>query len=315
MMKKKAAVITAVAAGVGAVMAGGAYATYLFGFHSPNATQNLDRSFGLSNQTRPIYSKIMDMMDDYNAIPFERVYMKSYDGLRLTARYYEAKPGAPLCICCHGWRSTPARDFCGSAPMLLKHGYNLLLIEQRAMGGSEGHTMTYGVKERFDVRDWANWAIDRFGKDLKIVLIGVSMGAATVLMSADLDLPENVKGIFADCPYDAPHRIQTKVGMDTGFTPGFALLMASLAARLYGGFSVFGASAMKSVKNAKVPIMILHGDDDQFVPERMSNNIAKQNPDKVERFLFPGAGHALSYMVDPERYEQLLTGFLNRVLA
>ena len=48
-------------------------------------------------------------MDDYNAIPFERVYMKSYDGLRLTARYYEAKPGAPLCICCHGWRSTPAR--------------------------------------------------------------------------------------------------------------------------------------------------------------------------------------------------------------
>ncbi|MBR0162733.1 MAG: alpha/beta hydrolase [Oscillospiraceae bacterium] len=314
-MKKKAVAIAAVAGGVGAVLVGGAYATYRFGFYSPNANQNLDRSFGISDQTRPIYSKIMDLLDDYNAIPFERVYMQSYDGLRLTARYYESKPGAPLCICCHGWRSTPARDFCGATPMLLKHGYNLLLIEQRAMGGSEGHTMTYGVKERFDARDWAKWAVERFGKDLKIVLIGVSMGAATVLMSADLDLPENVKGIVADCPFDAPHRIQTKVGMETGFPLFTSLLMATLAARLFGGFSVFGSSAMKAVKKATVPIMIFHGDDDQFVPEWMSANIAKKNPEKIERYLFHGAGHALSYMVDPERYEKLLTGFLSRVLA
>ena len=91
--------------------------------------------------------------------------------------------------------------------------------------------------------------------------------------------------------------------------------MATLAARLFGGFSVFGSSAMKAVKKATVPIMIFHGDDDQFVPEWMSANIAKKNPEKIERYLFHGAGHALSYMVDPERYEKLLTGFLSRVLA
>ncbi len=313
-MKTAAKAALGVAGGLTAVTLAGAYATYLFGFHSPNKTQNIDRNVGLNDQTRPIYDKLLQMIDEYNEIPFERVSIVSRDGLKLLGRYYETKPGAPLLICCHGWRSTPARDFSGITPVLLARGYNLLLIEERAMCGSEGHTMAYGIKERFDVQDWARWATSRFGDAQKIVLYGVSMGAATVLMTADLDLPKTVRAIVADCPYDTPHAIMKMHGMELG-VPGFvASAMAILAAGIFGRFSVFEGSPMKSVKKAKLPILIIHGDDDLFVPGEMSERIAAANPKKIERVVFHGAGHARSFVTDPVKYEEVLTGYLNRVL-
>lgn len=71
-------------------------------------------------------------------------------------------------------------------------GYNVLLPDQRAHGYSGGHTITMGVKERYDARDWTVWARSRFGPEVPIFLMGVSMGAATVLLAAGLNLPDNV---------------------------------------------------------------------------------------------------------------------------
>ena len=313
-MKTGTKVALGAAGGLTAVTLAGAYATYLFGFHSPNKTQNIDRNVGLNDQTRPIYDKLLQMIDEYNEIPFERVSIVSRDGLKLLGRYYETKAGAPLLICCHGWRSTPARDFSGTVPVLLRRGYNLLLIEERAMCGSEGHTMTYGIRERYDVQDWARWATARFGDEQKIVLYGVSMGAATVLMTSDLELPKTVRAIIADCPYDTPFRIMKMHGMEVGF-PGFiAGSMAILAAGIYGGFSVFEGSPLKSVKRAKLPILIIHGEDDLFVPGKMSEHIAAANPRMIERVTFPEAGHARSFVTDPVRYEAVITEYLDRVL-
>ena len=313
-MKNTTKAALGAAGGLAAVTLAGAYATYLFGFHSPNKTQNIDRNVGLNDQTRPIYDKLLQMIDDYNEIPFERVSIVSRDGLKLLGRYYETKPGAPLLICCHGWRSTPARDFSGITPVLMACSYNLLLIEERAMCGSEGHTMAYGIRERFDVQDWARWATARFGEHQKIVLYGVSMGAATVLMTSDLDLPKTVRAIVADCPYDTPHRIMRMHGMELG-VPGFlSSFMAILAAGIFGGFSIFEDSPLKSVKKTGLPILIIHGEEDLFVPGEMGARIAAANPKMIERVTFPGAGHARSFVTDPERYKTVLTGFLERVL-
>ena len=73
----------------------------------------------------------------------------------------------------------------------------MLLPDQRAHGYSGGHTITMGVKERYDARDWAVWARSHFGPEVPIFLMGVSMGAATVVLAAGLSLPDNVCGVVA----------------------------------------------------------------------------------------------------------------------
>ena len=87
-----------------------------------------------------------------------------------------------------------------------------------------------------------------------------------------------------------------------------------LAARLIGGFSLREDSPVEAVKRAKIPILIIHGEDDRFVPCSMSREIHAANPDRVQLETFPDAGHGLSYIVDPQRYKRLVTGFEKKIL-
>ena len=139
-----------------------------------------------------------------------RYTITSHDGLKLTGRYYHVSDGGPLEIQCHGYKGNPFVDFAGAWRIAKEAGRNVLLINQRCHGGSEGHTITFGILEKQDVMAWITYANNRFGK-IPMLLNGVSMGAATVLMVAGMELPENVKGIIADCPYDAPANIIKKV--------------------------------------------------------------------------------------------------------
>ena len=151
------------------------------------------------------------LVDSALKIPYEDVYTSSHDGLRLHGRYYEVKKGAPVEIMIHGYRSIAMRDFCGALQFTLEAGHNVLVVDQRAHGESEVHCLAFGVLERYDCLAWANFVCEKFGADTKIVLVGVSMGAATVLMASDLDLPENVVGIISDSSYSSPKAIIRKV--------------------------------------------------------------------------------------------------------
>lgn len=133
---------------------------------------------------------------------------------RRAAQYYAGRPGAPVQIMMHGYKSGAERDFCGGAQIAVQGGYHVLLVDQRAHGKSEGRCLTFGIQERYDCRAWVNYAVGRFGADTKILLYGVSMGAATVLMAGGLNLPRNVVGIVADCGYSSPAAIIRKVIRD-----------------------------------------------------------------------------------------------------
>ena len=111
---------------------------------------------------------------------FEPVHITAQDGTPLAARYYHHADGAPLAIIFHGYRGYATRDGLGGYTLCTALGYNVLLPDQRAHGYSGGHTITMGVKERYDARDWAVWARSHFGPEVPIFLMGVSMGAATV---------------------------------------------------------------------------------------------------------------------------------------
>ena len=245
------------------------------------------------------------------AIPYEDVYIQSFDGLKLFAKYYHDHDGAPLEILCHGYHGTAERDFCGGFWLAREAGHNILLIDERAHGKSDGHVITFGVKERRDVLSWIEYSIGRFGRDIDIFLVGVSMGASTVLMTAEFVLPKQVKGIIADCGYTTPGEIIRNTAANMGLPADILYPFARFGARVLGRFDPEAASAKTAMTKCRIPVLIIHGEDDRFVPCYMGveNYEACACPDKT-LLIIPGAGHTLSYMVDPEKYREATLMFL-----
>ncbi len=241
-------------------------------------------------------------------IPFEEVSVTAHDGKRLYGRYYHARDGAPLAILMHGYRGNAIRDFCGGHKLARESGHNILLVDQRAHGRSEGHSITFGIRESEDCLVWAAYAARRFPKS-RIYLSGVSMGASTVLTASALPLPPTVAAIVADCPFSSPTAIIRKVMKQNGY-PLFLFPFLRLGARLFGGFSLNESSAASAVKSARVPILLIHGESDLFVPHEMSREIYEACASKKRLLLFEGAGHGLSYMADSERYVREFRDFL-----
>lgn len=246
--------------------------------------------------------------------PCEHIRIQSFDNLSLFGRFYHMADNAPLQIQMHGYRGNPFRDLCGGFALARKMGHNVLVIDQRGHGHSGGHVITFGVKERMDCLSWVEYANRRFGADRPIILTGVSMGAATVLMVLDRKLPPNVVGVIADCPYSDPTDIIQKVCADMKLTIFPVRFFASAAAFLFGHFKLSESPAREAVQNAGIPILIIHGQDDRFVPWEMSREIGHANPEMVTIELFPGAGHGLSYMADPKRYEALVKDFIQKCI-
>jgi len=257
--------------------------------------------------------KMRELMSEYEKRPAERIEIKSRDGLTLRASYYHSAKDAPLQILCHGYKGSAVRDLCGGSKLAAESGHSYIAIDQRANGESDGHSISFGIKEREDLLCWIEYANRRFGEDTPIILSGVSMGAATVLMASELPLPANVKAIVADCPYSSPYAIIRKVCLDMKLPPAPLMPFIRLVARLFGGFELLSCSAAEAVKHAKVPILIMHGEDDLFVPCEMSREIAANNP-SIRLETFPGAGHGLSYLVDSERYSAILNDFLSKII-
>ena len=195
----------------------------------------------------------------------------------------------------------------------LENGHNVLLIDQRAHGDSEGHTISFGILERFDILSWINYLNSRFTDKIQISLIGISMGGATVLMASELDLPSNVKLVIADCPFSSATDIITKVTIENNYPIRLLKIFLPVSAKLLGGFDLNASSAKEAVKNAKVPILLIHGDEDDFVPYYMSETIKANNPD-IEFHTFKCNIHGLSYIFDTPKYKQIVTDFMNKHL-
>jgi len=265
-----------------------------------------------SPQYEPIKDRMIQYVSELLSKPYEQIYIKNKDNKILAARLYKTSPDAPFDLCFHGWRGNSLRDFCGGARISIKMGHNLILVDQRGQGQSFGSTMTFGIKEKYDVKDWCDWVVSEFSP-AEINLIGVSMGAASVLMASGLDLPSEVKHIVADCPYSSAIEIIKKVcevDMKIPAKPFCPLFISSAA--IFGHFNLIqkNSSAEIAVKNTKIPILIIHGDEDLFVPDYMSKKIYDSNPDLIKREVFPGAGHGLSYMIDTPRYENIVESFM-----
>lgn len=283
---------------------------YAFGRSKPGATY----SEPPGQQFKLYAEQIKTRADAMKSLPAENVTIQSRDGLILAASYYHLRDGAPLAIFFHGYRSTGIRDFCGGFYFYRDEGFNILLVDQRGNGRSEGKAITFGIRERWDCLDWANYAAQRW-PETPIVLLGISMGASTVLMASDLPLPGQVKGILGDCGFSAPKDILCSVAASQGLPRGLSYFLLKLGARLFGDFDLDEITAAEALSRAKLPVILIHGEDDEYVPCEMSVKCFDACGSPVQLLTVPKAEHGMSFFVDQDGYAEAVSQFCKDILA
>ncbi len=249
-------------------------------------------------------------------MPHELVSTQSFDGLRLAARYVPCENARGTILLFHGWRSYPEVDFGAAFAFYHGQGLNLLLVDQRAQGSSQGHYITFGIRERRDVATWVTWHNAHFGADIPLLISGLSMGATTVLMAAGNPLAANVRGVIADCGFTSPAGIIGKLARENHIPAAPVLFLLNLETRLFAGFGLKEYSTLTALQQTTLPVFFAHGEADTFVPCEMTkrNYAACASKDKT-LLLVPGAGHGQSYLIQPEQYRAMVCAFLERTLG
>ena len=231
----------------------------------------------------------------------------SFDGLKLRAKFMACDKGymRGIVLMMHGFHSNPLHDFNLAIEVFNERGFGCMLPYQRAHGESEGKYLYYGTRERYDVISWCK-LIEKEYPGLPVILDGISMGASTVMMASGLDeLPSNVKGIVADCGYTSPYEIFVAVMKRRFNMSPFPLLYTTdLYSKIRARFFMRSASTLDALKKNKLPIVILHGQEDSFVPHSMSveNHAVAKEHSWAELVSVPGAEHGMSFLIDSEKY-------------
>ena len=283
---------------------------YAFIFYSPRKGQISNVGLLESSNFANYGDKMKKLITTLMNRPYEDIYVNSFDKLKLHARLYENKGSKTVALLFHGYRGASYRDFCGGANEAINMGYNVILTDHRAHGLSQGHSITFGAREVQDVLSWVNYARNRFGNDINIVLIGISMGGATVLMAAD-KVEGNVK-IIADCPYASVKLVLIDT-LKTIHLPVFIFYpLLCLSALLFAHTNLNKYSAFDSVKNSHHPILIIHGDKDSVVHQHLSLDLYRANQNKIHYESFSGADHGESYLTNTNRYQKIITDFLEK---
>ena len=257
----------------------------------------------------PFREQMTQWIQEMRAIPSEEFHIKSFDGLDLYAHYYEYAPDSPVEVMFHGYRGNAERDLAGGVQRCFVLGRSALLVDQRCSGKSSGRSITFGIREHRDCLDWAHFAAEHFGAERKLILTGISMGASTVMMAADKPLPENVVGILADCGFTSAPAIIKDVMNKIHLPAPLLYPFIRLGGQIFGGFDIEACAAIDCVRQSRLPVIFFHGENDDFVPCSMSRENFEACVSRKALITVPGAGHGLSYPVQPERYLKELREF------
>lgn len=299
-------------AGFAAAVLLASYGCYRFAFYVPDRKLLKPDVIEIpeGKAYEPYREKMTGWIKETRAMPHEDVEITSFDGLKLQGRFYEYAPGAPIEIMFHGYRGNAERDMSGGVERCFKVRRSALVVEQRCSRGSGGNVITFGIREHRDCLKWVDFAIDHFGPDVKLILTGISMGAATVLIAAGETLPSNVVGILADCGYSSARGIMYHVIRSMKLPPKLCYPLVKLGARIFGHFDLEEKSPLQAMETCRLPVIFFHGEDDDFVPCQMSRDMFEACKSRKKLVTIPGAGHGLAYAVEPERYlDELYTFF------
>lgn len=288
-----------------------AYICFRMAFYVPDRDLSQIRTTTFPNDEvyGPYLNTLENWLNETEATPHEEFSITSFDGLKLYGKYYEYKKDAPIELMFHGYKGSAKRDLCGGIQRCFALERSAFIVDQRCSQKSEGNVITFGINEHKDCLRWVDFMIQHFGPDVKIILTGISMGAATVLMASGNPLPKNVIGVLADCGYNSPKDIIKKVIKQMGLPASPSYFFVKLGARIYGHFDLEETSPETALKKCTVPVIFFHGESDDFVPCEMSKINYDACISKKCLVTIPGADHGLSFPKDPETYLKSLKEF------
>jgi len=242
------------------------------------------------------------------------VYIQSHDGLKLGAYEKQSDENShKFVILCHGFGGNPVKMH-DIGQFYHKKGYNLIFINQRARGISEGRYCTMGALEGKDVGKWVDYVLEK-DPSAKIALHGISMGAATVMNACGSPLPENVVFAVEDCGFTSIWDIFALKLKGMFHLPAFPILnFASLMSRIRTGASFHHGNCLNSIQKSKIPMLFIHGTADSFVPYSMMDVLYEKATCQKQKLAIEDADHGVSYRVNPVLYFKTLDEFESKVL-
>lgn len=239
----------------------------------------------------------------------EDLYINSFDNLKLHALFINNNTNKTI-ICVHGYKAKDGLyDFGMSASFLNSLGYNLLFVDNRAHGLSQGKYIGFGVLDSIDVNSWVDYLVTNMNQET-IILYGMSMGAATVLNTDS----SPVKAIIADCGFASGYDEVAYQIKKMYHLPAFPLVpISNILLKLIAHYSLKEKEAYRSIKNYKNNLLIIHGGKDRFVPTSDAYKIFDNATCHKKILIVPGASHAKSYLKDTKLYEQTIKEFLDEI--
>ncbi|CAM3086609.1 alpha/beta hydrolase [Lactiplantibacillus plajomi] len=237
--------------------------------------------------------------------------IQSADGLKLVAWYVPKRGSAKTVVLAHGFAGNKA--LMGAwAGMYHELGYNVLVPDARAAGASQGQAVGYGWLERKDDLKWAQTVVQRT-KTTKIVMSGISMGAAGMTMaSGERQLPQ-IKAYVVDSPFTSAQAIISYQAKEMYHLPAFPLVnVTSAITRVRAGYSFKTADAQAAIERNHRPIMIISGTKDDFVPTWMGKALYRHANQPKRLWLVKGAGHTTAITQNYQEYKRRVAQFLKQ---
>ena len=244
----------------------------------------------------------------------DNLAINGYDGVRLVATRIKHHEGNDkIAVCCHGYGAT-FRGMQRHARLFFDRGFDVVLPTMRGHGGSGGKVGMAWL-DRFDLSRWVDLLVDKYGKQAQIVLLGVSMGGATVVGVAGMTPPKQVKFVVDDCGFSSQSEQYLHVARHSRIKP-LATFVFNSGVKLIHGYSPADADFTQFARKMTVPALFVHGAADRVVPVDHCKKLFEACSSQDKRLLtVDAADHTFALAVDETAYTAAVDSLIDKYIV